>query len=302
MIRKISNMLALLLFTVATAVAQDATTSTSDIYSLTNKKGEKYLPTSDEWALGVSASPFLGYLGNFLNGNTGNGAPAFNTAVNPTNNIAIFGKKMIDQNTAWRVRFNVGVNTTINKGVVEQDRLNADPNYPAFSEDWRRTNSTTVVISPGYEKRRGSTRLQGIYGGELVIGYSSSKTSYQYGNAITSDFTTPTSFTGFAPTNLSAGGDVRQTENKAGGNFLVGARGFIGVEYFFVPKISLGAEFGYMVAFSSQGRGSVTTETWDAANNNVRETKTDVYNSGGLTNIGIGLNNLSGAINLFFYF
>jgi len=301
MIRKISNILALLLITVTAAVAQDATTSTSDIYSLTNKKGEKFLPTSDEWALGVSANPFLDYLGNFLNFG-GNSSPDFDYTANPANNVALFGKKMIDQNTAWRVRFNVGVNTAINKGVVEQDRLNADPAYPAFAEDWRRSNTTTVVIAPGYEKRRGSTRLQGIYGGELVIGYSSSKTTYQYGNSINADFTTPTSFTGFVPTNLSSGGSVRQTENKAGGNFLVGARGFVGVEYFFAPKISIGGEFGYMVAFRTQGRGTVTTETWDGANNNVRETKTDVYNAGGLTNIGLNLDNLSGSINLLFYF
>jgi hypothetical protein len=300
MIRKIYNVLALLLITVATAVAQDATTSTSDIYSLTNKKGEKYLPAADEWAIGVSATPFLGYLGNFLNFG-GNSAPTFDYASNPANNIAIFGKKMIDQNTAWRVRFNVGVNSAINKGVVVQDQLNADPAFPAFSEDWRKTNTTSVVIAPGYEKRRGSTRLQGIYGGELVIGYSSSKVAYDYGNQITQDFQTPTSFTGFGG-NLSAGGSVRQTENKAGGNFLVGARGFIGVEYFFAPKISIGGEFGYMVAFQTQGRGLVTTQTWDAANNNVRETKTDVFNSGGLTNIGIGIDNLSGSINLLFYF
>jgi len=300
MIRKIFNVSALLLITVAAAVAQDATTSTSDIYSLTNKKGEKYLPASDEWAIGVSASPFLGYLGNFLNFG-GNDAPTFDYASNPANNIAIFGKKMIDQNTAWRLRFNVGVNSAINKGVVVQDQLNANPAYPSFAEDWRKSNTTSVVIAPGYEKRRGSTRLQGIYGGELVIGYSSSKTTYDYGNPFTSDFQVPTSFQGFGD-NLSNGDATRVTENKAGGNFLVGARGFVGVEYFFAPKISIGGEFGYMVAFRTQARGSVTTQTWDAGNNNVRETKTDVYNSGGLTNIGVGIDNLSGSINLLFYF
>lgn len=301
MIRKINSVLALLLITVATAVAQDATTSTSDIYSLTNKKGEKYLPTSDEWALGVSASPFLGYLGNFLNLG-GNSSPDFEYASNPANNFAIFGKKMIDQNSAWRLRFNIGVNSAITKGVVEQDRLNADPAYPAYSEDWRRVSTTSIVIAPGYEKRRGSTRLQGIYGGELVIGYSATKRVYDYGNAITADFTTPTSYQSFGDGNLASFGAVRTTENKEGGNFLVGARAFVGVEYFFAPKMSIGGEFGYMVAFQTQGRGSIKTETWDPSLNGVRETTEDRYNNGGLTNIGIGIDNLSGSINLLFYF
>lgn len=298
MIRKVYNVLSLLLLSAATAFAQDATVT--DPATLKNKKGEAYLPVADEWGLGVSASPFLGYLGNFMTGTTFNSSPSFSYASNPANNIAIFGKKMVDANTAYRVRFNVSVNSSINKFVVEQDQINGNPDYPAFAEDWAKTNATTVVIAPGYEKRRGSTRLQGIYGGELVIGYSSSTTSYQYGNPMTADFQVPTShnFGG----NILAGGATRVTENKFGGNFLVGARGFIGVEYFFAPKISIGGEFGYMFAFRTQGRGLVTTQTWDGGNNSIRETKTDVYNNGGLQNIGIGIDNLSGSINLMFYF
>lgn len=278
-------------------MAQNAPVTT-DPATLTNKKGEPYLPVADEWAIGVSASPFLGYLGNFFNGNTGNGSPGFGYAENPANNIAIFGKKMIDAKSAYRVRFNVSVNSSINKFVVDQDQVNANPDFPAFAEDWRKASTTTVVFAPGYEKRRGSTRLQGVYGGELVIGYSASKTTYQYGNPITADFQVPTShdFDG------NVNGNARITENKFGGNFLVGARGFIGVEYFFAPKISIGGEFGYMVAFRTQGRGLGTIEQWDAGNNNVRQTKYDYYNNGGLQSIGLGIDNLSGAINMLFYF
>ena len=294
MIRKIYNVLPLLLLTVATAVAQDATVT--DPATLKNKKGEAYLPVADEWALGVSASPFLGYLGNFMTNTTDNGAPTFTYGSNPSDNLAIFGKKMIDANTAYRVRFNVSVNSTIVKEVILQDLVNPNPDYPAFAEDWMRTNSTTVVIAPGYEKRRGSTRLQGVYGGELVIGYSASKNVYQYGNSMNADFPDPNS-TDF---NGNIIGSTRITENKSGGSFLLGARGFIGVEYFFAPKISIGGEFGYMLAFRKQGRGLLTAETWDG--NAVRTTKVDVYNDNGLQNVGIGIDNLSGSINLMFYF
>lgn len=292
-------MLTLLLITAATAVAQDATTTTGTV--ITNKKGEAYLPVTDEWALGVSANPFLDYLGNFMNGLTdGNSAPAFTFAANPSNNIAIFGKKMIDENTAWRARFNVSAINTINKNVVVADVINSNPAFPAFAEDWQKIQSTTVVIAPGWEKRRGSTRLQGVYGGELVLGLNSVNRVYQYGNSITADFPEPnsTDFDG----NLSTDGSIRVTENKSGMNFLVGARGFIGVEYFFVPKISIGGEFGYMIAWQYQGRGLQTTEQWDPAINGVRETKEDFYNDGGTQLLGIGIDNLSGSINLLFYF
>lgn len=299
MIRRIYTMLTLLLITAATAVAQDATTTTGAV--ITNKKGEAYLPVTDEWALGVSANPFLDYLGNFMNGLTdGNSAPAFTFAANPSNNIAIFGKKMIDENTAWRARFNVSAINTINKNVVVADVINSNPAFPAFAEDWQKIQSTTVVIAPGWEKRRGSTRLQGVYGGELVLGLNSVNRVYQYGNSITADFPEPnsTDFDG----NLSTDGSIRVTENKSGMNFLVGARGFIGVEYFFVPKISIGGEFGYMIAWQYQGRGLQTTEQWDPAINGIRETKEDFYNDGGTQLLGIGIDNLSGSINLLFYF
>lgn len=302
MIRRIYNVLALLLITVATAVAQDATVT--DPSTLRNKKGEAYLPVADEWALGVSASPFLGYLGNFMNGTVNRPAPAFDYAANPANNIAVFGKKMIDANTAWRVRFNVGVNNTINKAVVDQDQINPNPAYPAYSEDWQKITSTTVVIAPGWEKRRGSTRLQGVYGGELVVGFSKNHYVYQYGNPMTADFVEPN--THDFGTNLPGPDNgARVTDEKSGSNFLVGARGFIGVEYFFAPKISIGGEFGYMVAFRQLGRTLRTIESWDADNNTKRETKVDQYdgaNDQGFSSIGVGLDNLSGSINLLFYF
>jgi len=301
MIRKIYSLLTVLLMTVTAAIAQDVT---SDTPVLKNKKGEAYLPVTDEWALGVAANPFLGYIGNFLNGTIDQSGPAFSYGSNPANNIAIFGKKMIDEHTAYRVRFNVTVRNIINKAVVNQDLVNPTPGFPAFSEDWQKVGQTALVIAPGWEKRRGSTRLQGVYGGELVIGMSVNHIKYQYGNPITADFQSPTTsnFSGQGFGNNLLGGGARVTDDKQGMNFLVGARGFIGVEYFIIPKISLGGEFGYMVAWQTQRRNTTTSQAWDAGNNNVRETKTDSYSNGGRTTLGIGIDNLSGSINLLFYF
>jgi hypothetical protein len=291
-------------------VAQDASTSSAPV--IKSKKGEAYLPVADEWGLGVSATPFLNYIGNFLNGATAtNGSPNFNFATNPatgilpTSSIAIFGKKVVDANTAYRVRFNVSVGTSIRKQAVVQDHLNANPAYPSYSEDWQKTNTTAVVIAPGLEKRRGSTRLQGVYGAEAVIGLNNTNVTYQYGNPITADFTSPTS-TNFGPNLLGPVGptlsSVRLTEDKFGATWLFGARGFIGVEYFIVPKISLGGEFGYMISYRTQRREVSTRETFDQATLAIRQTKVDNYPNPGLTNVGIGLDNLNAAINLLFYF
>jgi hypothetical protein len=66
MIKNIFGTLTLLLVAVSALVAQDASTSSESV--ITSKKGEAYLPVADEWGLGISANPFLDYLGNFING------------------------------------------------------------------------------------------------------------------------------------------------------------------------------------------------------------------------------------------
>lgn len=287
------------------AFAQEITTTTTttttiDASTLTNKRGEAFLPVADEWALGISANPFFHYLGNFFHGEAvNNQTPTFSTPSNPANNIALFGKLVKDANTAYRLRVNLTSGTRTNKAVILQNEINADPFFPAFTQDWQKVNTTAIVIAPGIEKRRGSTRLQGVYGGELVLGFNNSTTKYEYGNPMSTDFNVPNT-TNFG-NNIA--GNSRVVEQKQGSNFLVGARGFIGVEYFFSPKISIGGEFGLMLGFETQNKGSMTTETWDGAELRTRETKTDTFvNDRGLSSLGIGLNNLGGSINLLFYF
>lgn len=293
-------------FTLSVAVAQDATTEPSVLKS---KKGHAILPVAGEWGLGISANPFLEYAGNIFNGNTFNNEPSFTYAANPANSVAIFGKYVVDANTHYRVRFNIGINSTANKGIVRQDELTPDPLYPNYTQDWQKVSSKNIVLAAGYEKRRGATRLQGIYGGELVVGYFASKQTYEYGNSVQQDFTTPQTYS--FGNNVIAGAFVgsntflassRKTEQKSAPSFLVGARGFIGVEYFFAPRMSIGGEFGYMLAFRNDSKTTFTTEQWDAATNSVVTSKNDQLGNGGLTSVGIGLDNLSGSINLLLYF
>jgi hypothetical protein len=310
--KKIYLSLVLVAFAVA-AFAQETTTTTTtttttveDAPVIKSKKGEAYLPVAGEWGLGVSANPFFDYLGRFINGTNGNVDPDFTFASNPANNIAVFGKMMVDSHTAYRVRFNIGVNSTTNKAIVTQDLVTPPPNALEFAEDWQKVNTTAIVIAPGIEKRRGTTRLQGVYGAELVLGFNNRKVSYEYGNPMSADFNAPTttdfSGNGFGNNLPGAGSTIRVTEDKSGVNYLVGARGFIGVEYFFAPKISIGGEFGYMLGFQTQNKSTTTAETWDGANVSTREIKVDEYRNGGVTSLGIGLDNLNGSINLLFYF
>ena len=59
-------------------------------------------------------------------------------------------------------------------------------------------------------------------------------------------------------------GAARVTERKNGTFITFGVRAFIGVEYFILPKISLGGEFGWGLGFRTGGK---TTTTYESVGN-----------------------------------
>lgn len=301
--KKLFFLLYIIVLATGSAFAQETTPVQDVPEPLKSKRGVPILPEYGEWGLGVSANPFLQYAGNLLSG-AFNPAPGFELPENPTDNIAIFGKYIVDENTAYRVRFNINVRSTANKAAIGLDQVNPDPLAPAFTEDWQKNNVKNFVLAAGLEKRRGVSRLQGVYGGELVFGFSNFKREYQYGNSINATFNTPNTFD-FG--NNIGGGDERVIEENFGSSFSVGARGFIGVEYFFAPKISLGGEFGYTLGFSTEGKTVVTTEQWNATTQSVLEIKSDANNGSGpfgtgVSSFGIGIDNFNAQISLLFYF
>lgn len=272
---------------------------------LLSKKGIPILPEWGEFALGISANPFMEYFGNFVNGNTFNPSPPFEFPQNPsTVALALFGKLMLDDNTAIRARFGVNVGTVINKQVIAQNQVMPDPLAPLFVEDWQRVNFTSILLAGGYEKRRGQSRVQGIYGGELVFAMFGTNIEYQYGNAVSFDFNAPitANFGNNIVTGSTAAAVSRVTEDKTGMNFFIGLRPFVGVEYFFAPKVSIGGEFGYTIGATIQNRGKVTTETWNSLTSSVATIQRDVYTNNGVTSFSASLENLNGSLTLLFYF
>ena len=235
-----------LAFGVTSAFAQD----------LTSKKGEPILPEAGDWAIGIDASPFLNYAGNFFGKTATNKAPRFNflnTDSSGASIMQIVGKYFVDESTAYRGGVRLGFGSTKTTTLVQQVGQ-SDPNVTV--ENTVKNSGNGIYLSAGLEKRKGKTRLQGYYGGELGIGLSGSKTTNTYGNALTS-----TNQNGGAPRTLSV---------KQGSTFMLGIRGFIGVEYFVLPKISLGGEFGWGLGLSSTGQGEKTTEQWDTGTNAVK--------------------------------
>lgn len=241
-------------FVIAGVFAQDPTGT-----GMTSKKGETILPEANDWALSIDASPVMYYLGNMLNGNLNNNSPSWGYPGTP---LAITGKLFKDEKTAYRGMVRLGFGSTTRNNYVDDNANTTDPSI-MVSDSWK-ASYHNVVLGAGMEMRRGKTRLQGFYGGMLMIGLGGKKDTYSFGNPFSSNNTTPTS-TIWTPTVTSTPVTSRITENKTGSTFMVGVRGFIGAEYFIFPKIAVGAEFGWGLGLSSKGEGEITTESWDAS-------------------------------------
>ena len=224
---------------------------------------ENYLPETDDWAIGIDATPFLNYVGNLIGGNDGNVAPTWNYL---TTNQTITGKMFASEEMAYRGSLRLGFGSMKGGASVGQDGA-AAPTYPALPttvEDSWKMGMTNIGLSGGIEYRRGHGRLQGFYGGELGFAVSSSNATYTYGNPMTNTGATTTDF----GTNLTVdtyGNAARITESKAGSSIGFGLRGFIGAEYFVLPKLAVGGEFGWGLVFASTGASSTTMESTDGA-------------------------------------
>ena len=228
---------------------------------------ENYLPETDDWAIGIDATPFLNYVGNLVGGNDGNVAPTWNYL---TTNQTITGKMFASEEMAYRGSLRLGFGSMKGGASVGQDGA-AAPTYPALPttvEDSWKMGMTNIGLSGGIEYRRGHGRLQGFYGGELGFAISSSKETYTYGNEIiaANGFPSTADFGSNITTDATDGLlQARVLESKSGSSIGFGLRGFIGAEYFVLPKLAVGGEFGWGLVFASTGASSTTIESTDGA-------------------------------------
>lgn len=237
------------LFTAALFAVTAASAQTGEI---TSNRGENWLSQDGDWGLTFSANPLLNYAGNLFNGTNGNTIGNGLTWLN--NDMVIRGKKLIDANTAYRGQIRLGFGS--DKQTVLVDDVTSTTTPPAQVSDVKKVGYMNIDLGVGLEKRVGSTRVVGVYGAMFNVGFGSSKTTYEYGNALTA--TNPAN-------NSEFGQGQGVTEDKAGGTFHVGLNAFAGVEWFFAPKMSLSGEYTWGLNMSSKGHSSVSSEYWDPA-------------------------------------
>lgn len=227
------------------------------------KSGQQILPQAGDFAIGIDASPILKLGANAFNNSTDNNASDLFNGVDQT----IYGKYFLKDNAALRFKFNFNIDSQSDKM-----EIGTSANSELMTEDVMKIKNNMFRLGLAYEMRRGYGRLQGFYGAglEFAVGNIDNNRSFEYGNAITSDYKTPPS-TNFVN---NVNGGTRLLETKTGNFFGMGVIGFVGVEYFIAPKISLGAELGLGLGMNSHSKGESTAEYWDATTSAVKKETT----------------------------
>jgi hypothetical protein len=271
-------------------------TANAQVEQITSKNGVPVLPEAGAFAIGFDALPFLRFAGNMFNGNTNNSPFAgFANQGGAGAGGTLYGKYFLSETSAIRGRFSINQSTVQNVNRVILDGQ-AVPQSNIEVEDELITNNFGLQLGGGMEFRRGKGRLMGVYGGEAMIGLNTSNESYTYGNLITADNQAPTT------TNFGGNlvGNSRVTSRTNPNSFSLSAMGFAGVEYFFAPQISIGAEFTLGIRYTGTNRSEVVREEWEA--NSAAIINVTDLNAGNLTNFGIATGVWGGSINLMFHF
>lgn len=230
-------------------VAQDTQVADPTV----NKRGTALLPKAGDFAIGIEATPLLQYLGGFMGGNS-------NTATFDGFDQTIYMKYFLQDNAAIRAKLRLNLTQTKSKETINNDyTTSSDPtNVAATTIDTKTNSNKDIELRVGYELRRGKGRVQGFYGADVNFFYNKAKDKYKYGNPITESNQTPTTNNVWNPTVLSQG--YRILENNGGAVLGAGIGAFTGIEYFFAPQISVGAELGLGLNYFIKGQDEFTTE------------------------------------------
>jgi len=268
------------LFATIITKAQEEVATTSG--SFVNKNGYYILPEGGDIAIGLEMTPIFEYMGNMFNGNTVNSAPSASFRSGYYTN-SIFLKYFLADESALRVSFGFADNAHYDKNYVVDDyAFQLDPLSNLQVEDMRTYFSKNYTLGIGYEMRRGSSRLQGLFGAQTYFFYGNTKQHFDYGNPMTEENPLPTTFNW--GNNLYNNGRVVDYYN--GEYYGFGLNAFIGFEYFILPKISIGSEFAYGVDLYKEKQEKLMYEYMDGT----RLELVEAINPGGSDRILSGFN------------
>lgn len=191
-----------------------------------NAQDEKWFGSREGgFAITFNANPILNYAGNMFNGNTNNKLDDFEgTGIDGLfTGTTITGKYFLKDNMAVNLGFGFNNNYKVTNNYN-------DPSDAEAETGFSRTSTTEFALKAGIEYRlQPGKRIQPIFGADLVYahtnGFTYTESEDDKDGMPSGDWT----YTG-APVNK------------------LGLMLNVGVEYFIIPQMSVGAELGFGVA------------------------------------------------------
>jgi hypothetical protein len=204
-----------------------------------------YLPNTGDIAIGLEATPFFNFVGNMFNGTEDN-------SLDLGDNTLYF-RYYLKRDAAIRVAFRINSDGGSSENYVRDDAaFFADPLSQDKVIDKYNYTENNFEIRLGYQMFRNYKRFRGYFGGDLGYQYYKYKYNYEYGNKMTELNPNPTNAWGF--------GSPRPLEYNYAAEHGIGAGAFVGVEYYFFPKVCIGGEFGLTYYTSFEGQSYRTEE------------------------------------------
>jgi len=274
----------------------------------------QYIPKSGDYALSINAIPFTRYIGQLFNGALANDYSEFagqayigndvNTApfqkITPM--MSISGKYFLDDETAIRVNLGLIYQRTFTKSYSLDD---AERAVNPFSQkkviDTYLSKNTGMSLMAGLEKRVGKARLQGVYGAGLLFALNNQVKEYTYGNAITDINQNPSASNGGGVAAKDGFSSNRLLKDyNLGASWHLGIVTFVGVEYFLIPRMSIGGEVNFTALASFDRAQYQELEGFSTVDVAKREWTELVSPSSNEITIGTG--NIGSNVTLSFYF
>ena len=194
------------------------------VFTTANAQDKWYGSKEGGFAITFNANPVLNYAGNMFNGTQNNRFSEFNGVDNFVGGVSLTGKYFLKDNLA------------LDLGLSVNDNYNVTNNYDDAQDQEKVTSygrqaTTAFAVKAGAEYRLfPGKRLQPIFGAAVF---------YQHTNDWTFTKVTDGANDGKTTYNNTIGG---------GASNAVGLILNVGVEYFIIPQISLGANLSFGVA------------------------------------------------------
>lgn len=238
-----------LMFLPVILTAQNDTT-----YTFKNKNGREMLPEAGDWSIGSNTANIFQYANTMFSKKQDENF-SFNTDYPLLWEPTFFVKYQKTSSQAYLIGLTLNHNHHVNAQHFTGMTIDS------VLTDKEIVNQTRFTLSAGKEFRRGSRRIQGIYGYYFKIGNESkSEIIYDYGSEM--NVLHPYPYTKIQQKDPFGTGDRLLYQKQKGGIFL-GATAFLGFECFIMPKLSLVGKIFYSANYSKPGKTTYSSEQWN---------------------------------------